>query len=82
MLLMPNIFPSARQEILERADFLFWKPAFKIDGQLGMSNALILATACSFLRYVHHDKVEHFQQTVICWGYGLGLCRLAKLVDY
>jgi len=47
-----------------------------------MDNAQILAVACPFLRYVHHGKVEHFQQSVIFWEYGLGLCRLAKLVYY
>ncbi len=64
--LIPNIFLSARQEILERADFLFRKFVFKVDGQLGKDDAPILATACPSLRYVHHGKVGHFQQTVIC----------------
>ena len=44
-----------------------------------MYNAPILAAACPFLRYVHHGKIEHFQQTVICREYGLGLCHLAQL---
>ena len=54
------------------------KSVFKIDGHLGMENALILA-ACPLLRYVHHGKVEHFQQAVICREYGPGLCHLAHL---
>ena len=45
-----------------------------------MDNAPILAAACPFLRYVHHGKVEDFQQTVICWEYGLGVRHLAELV--
>ena len=44
-----------------------------------MDNAPILAAACPFLRYVHHGKVEHFQQAVICREYRLGLCYLAEL---
>ena len=44
-----------------------------------MDNAPILAAACPFLRYVHHSKVEHFQQAVICREYGLGFRHLAEL---
>lgn len=76
---MQSILLSARQEILDRANFLFWNPAFKIDGQLGMDNVPILTAACPFLRYVYHGKIEYFQQAVICREYGLGLCHLAQL---
>ena len=44
-----------------------------------MDDAPILAAACPFLRYVHHCKVENFQQAVVCREYGLGRCHLTKL---
>ena len=44
-----------------------------------MDDAPILATACPFLRYIYHGKIEHFQQTVICREYGLGLRHLTEL---
>lgn len=32
-----------------------------------------------FVIYIHHCKVEYFQQAVVCREYGLGLCHLTEL---
>ncbi len=44
-----------------------------------MDLAPVLTVACPLLCYVHGCQIQHFQQTVIGWKYGLGFCHLSQL---
>lgn len=62
--------------VLEQPVF---QPFFKIDLKLRMDLAPVLTVACPLLCYVYGCQIQHFQQTVIGWKYGLGFCHLPQL---
>jgi hypothetical protein len=49
-----------------------FQPFFKIDLQLGMDLSPVLTMAGPFFRDINHGQIQHFQQGVIRWKYGLG----------
>ena len=53
-------------------------PVGKVDSQLSVDDAPILAPARPFLGDVHHGQVQHLQQAVVRWENGLGLGHLPQ----
>ena len=47
--------------------------------QLGVDHAPVLPSASPFLRNIHHGKIQHFQQAVICGEHGFCLGHFPKL---
>ena len=56
-----------------------WHPVSKVDSQLSVDDAPILAPARPFLGDVHHGQIQHLQQAVVCWENRLGLGHLPQL---
>ena len=54
-------------------------PVGKVDSQLGVDDAPILASVCPFSGNVRHGQVEHFQQAVVRWENELGLGHFPQL---
>ena len=51
----------------------------KVDSQLGVDDAPVLASARPFFRNVHHGQIQHLQQAVVRWENRLGLGHLPQL---
>ena len=57
----------------------FRYPVGKIDCQLGMDHAPVLAPSGPFSCNVHHGQIQHLQQAVVGGKNGLGFRHLPKL---
>lgn len=58
---------------------LLGNPAIKVHGHLRDDASPVLAAARPRLRYVHHRKIQHLEQAVVCREYRLRLRDFAKL---
>ncbi len=51
----------------------------KVDGHLGVDQAPVLPPSSPFFCDIHHDQIQHFQETVIGREHGISLGDLAQL---